>query len=104
MCVPSISRAHYLFKAQREPGYVHIEKAGYITMNSEGFIELTESGMSIAEKIYERHQMLTEWLTALGVNPDTASQDACRMEHIISQETFEKIGEHIRKRSKSPED
>jgi DtxR family Mn-dependent transcriptional regulator len=89
---PSVSRAMSILK-----------KAGYITMNSEGFIELTESGMSIAEKIYERHLMLTEWLTALGVNPETASQDACRMEHVISQETFEKVGEHIRKRNKSPE-
>ena len=83
---PSVSRAMSILK-----------KANYITINSEGFIDLTESGEEVAEKIYHRHTMLTEWLTAIGVSPDTASQDACRMEHVISQETFEKIGEHINK-------
>lgn len=82
---PSVSRAMSLLK-----------NACYITINSEGFIEFTESGMKIAEKIYHRHTMLTEWLTAIGVDPDTASQDACRMEHVISQETFEKMREHIK--------
>ena len=81
---PSVSRAMSILK-----------KANYITINSEGFIDLTESGKEIAEKIYRRHTMLTEWLTAIGVSPDTASQDACRMEHVISQETFDKIREHI---------
>ena len=82
---PSVSRAMSILK-----------KAAYIVIDREGFIELTESGMEIAEKIYNRHQTLTNWLTALGVNPDTARQDACRIEHVISQETFEKIGEHIK--------
>lgn len=81
---PSISRAMSILR-----------KSGYITVNGEGFIELTGSGMQVAQRIYHRHVMLTSWLTAIGVNPDTASQDACRMEHIISQETFEKIREHI---------
>ncbi len=81
---PSVSRAMSLLK-----------NAGHICVNGEGFIDLTESGTAIAEKIYHRHQMLTEWLTALGVSPETASHDACRMEHVISQETFDRIGAHI---------
>jgi DtxR family Mn-dependent transcriptional regulator len=82
---PSVSRAVSILK-----------KAGYITVDSGGLIELTASGLIIAEKIYHRHTMLTEWLTAIGVDPETASRDACRMEHVISQETFEKIGAHIK--------
>jgi Mn-dependent DtxR family transcriptional regulator len=84
---PSVSRAMSILKS-----------AGFITMNGHGFIELTDSGKNIAQNILHRHQMLTDWLTAIGVDPDTASQDACRMEHIISQETFDKIGEHIKNR------
>ena len=83
---PSVSRAMSLLK-----------EGGYINIDSDGYIELTGSGSQVAQKIYSRHVMLTEWLTAIGVSPDTASQDACRMEHVISQETFEKIGEHINK-------
>ena len=87
---PSISRAMSLLK-----------EGGYINIDGDGFIELTDSGLQIAKKIYRRHTMLTEWLTAIGVNPETASQDACRMEHVISQETFEKMGEHIKNKQSS---
>lgn len=86
---PSVSRAMSILK-----------EAGHIKMNDQGFIELTDTGLAIAEKIYHRHRMLTGWLTAIGVSPETASQDACRMEHVISQETFDKIGEHIQSRGK----
>ncbi len=82
---PSVSRAVSILK-----------KAGHISVNGEGFIELTETGTAIAEKIFHRHTMLTQWLTAIGVSSETASRDACRMEHVISQETFEKIGAHIK--------
>ena len=82
---PSVSRAISLLK-----------EGGYIKIDSSGYIELTESGLQVAQKIYNRHVMLTEWLTAIGVDPETASQDACRMEHVISQQTFDKIGEHIK--------
>lgn len=82
---PSISRAMSILR-----------KADHIIMNVDGNIDLTESGLIIAEKIYARHRLLTEWLTAIGVSPETAAKDACRMEHIISQETFEKIGDHIK--------
>jgi len=61
---------------------------GYINVNQEGYITLTESGLAIAEKIYERHELLSTWLIKLGVAPETASEDACRMEHVISTESF----------------
>lgn len=83
---PSVSRAMGLLREN-----------GYITMDKEGWIELTESGLAIAASIYERHCLLTRWLTALGVTPETAAQDACRMEHDVSQETFEKLKAHIEK-------
>ena len=57
-------------------------------------ISLTEKGQQIAEKIYERHTLLTEWLTKLGVSPETAAEDACRMEHVISEESFSAIKKH----------
>ena len=67
---------------------------GYIHMDQEGYITLTPAGLAIADKIYERHQLLSRWLVALGVNPDTAAEDACRMEHVISSESFEAIKRH----------
>ena len=66
-------------------------------MDKEGFIELTDQGRAIASTIYERHQLLTEWLTRLGVSPETAAADACRIEHDLSAETFQKIKEHIQR-------
>lgn len=77
---PSVSRAMSLL---RENGYVVMEDGGLLT--------LTESGREIAERIFERHELLTEWLTRLGVSPETAQADACRIEHVISAETFERI-------------
>ena len=67
---------------------------GYINVNQEGYITLTESGLAIAEKIYERHELLSTWLIKLGVAPETASEDACRMEHVISAESFDAIKRH----------
>ena len=72
-----------------------LRQAGHITMDEEGLLSLTASGREIAERIYERHRLLTEYLTALGVSPETAAQDACRMEHVISQESFDKIRAHV---------
>ena len=60
-------------------------------------ITLTESGMSIAEMIYERHELLTDCLTKLGVDPNVAAEDACRIEHVISAESFDAIKKHISK-------
>ena len=65
-------------------------------VSKEGFITLTESGRAIAEMIYERHELLSDWLIRLGVAPETATEDACRIEHVISAESFEAIKRHIR--------
>lgn len=86
---PSVSVA---MKNLRENGYIAVSK------NNE--ISLTESGRAIAETIYERHTLLSSWLVALGVSPETAAEDACRMEHVISAESFEAIKRHATKASK----
>ena len=86
---PSVSRA---MSVLREAGHIDVARDGQIT--------LTESGRAIAEKIYERHQLLTEYLTALGVSPEIAAEDACRMEHVISEESFQKLKEHVQNQRK----
>lgn len=77
---PSVSVA---MKNLRENGYIDVDANGYIT--------LLESGLEIAEKMYERHTTLSNWLIGLGVNPETAVEDACKIEHIISEESFKAI-------------
>ena len=86
---PSVSRAMSLLREN-----------AYITMQKDGWIELTEEGQAIAEKIYERHDLLTKWLVALGVPQEIAAEDACRIEHDISPETFEKLKAFIQKDEK----
>lgn len=81
---PSVSRAVGKLKADR-----------YIIVDKDGYIALTESGRQIAESIYQKHTALTEFFTALGVDEDIASRDACRIEHVISDETFQAIVDHI---------
>lgn len=68
---------------------------GYILVDQDGFITLTESGMEIADTIYERHTLLSNWLTRLGVDPKVAAEDACRIEHVISSESFAAIKKHV---------
>ncbi len=80
---PSVSIA---MKNLRENGYIEMDKFGYIT--------LLDTGLAIAEAVYERHTALSSFLTAIGVSEQTAKEDACRMEHIISEETFEAIKKH----------
>ena len=75
----------------------HLREAEHITVTKEGFIYLTDSGRKIAEMIFERHELLTTWLIRLGVSEQTASEDACRIEHDISQESFEAIKNFINK-------
>ena len=77
---PSVSRAMGLLKS-----------GGYIKVDENGYITLLEPGREVAEKIYERHTLLTQFLTRLGVSPEVAAQDACRMEHVISDESFAAI-------------
>ena len=80
---PSVSRAMSLLKT-----------AGHITVDKDGFISLTTSGRAIAEKILERHHILAQYLIRLGVDPETASQDACKIEHYISDVTFDAMKRH----------
>ncbi|MBQ1504615.1 MAG: metal-dependent transcriptional regulator [Oscillospiraceae bacterium] len=73
----------------------NLRNGGYIEMNKDGLITLTDSGREIAERIYERHRLLTRWLTAVGVDPEIAAQDACRIEHVISAETFAVVKKYL---------
>lgn len=69
----------------------------YIEVSKSGFITLTESGRAIAEMIFERHELISSWLTSLGVDPVVAVEDACKMEHVISQQSFDAIKRHVLK-------
>ena len=73
----------------------NLRESNHITVTKEGYIYLTESGKEIAEMIYERHQLLTSWLIRLGVDPKVAEEDACRIEHDISKESFNAIKKAI---------
>ena len=73
----------------------NLREKNHITVTPEGYIYLTPSGQQIADMIYERHQFLSAWLISLGVDPDTATSDACRIEHVISQKSFEAIKKHL---------
>ena len=82
---PSVSRAVSLLKS-----------GGYLTMEESGFLHLTELGQELAEKIYDRHTTLTQALLSLGVDEEAASEDACRIEHVISDASFQAIKAHLR--------
>lgn len=84
---PSVSRAIGLLKS-----------GGYVIANAEGHLTLTDSGREIAERIFERHQLLTKFLMYLGVDETTAAEDACKMEHDISSASFEAIKRHATKK------
>lgn len=73
----------------------NLREKNHITVTKEGFIYLTDSGKAIAEMIYERHELLTNWLTYLGVTPEIAAEDACKIEHVLSKETFEAIKQYV---------
>lgn len=87
---PSVSRAVGLLK---EGGFILVDKSGYIT--------LTSSGLEIAQKIYERHTLLSDFLIRLGVDPAIAAEDACKMEHDISDTSFEAIKRHVNAQKKA---
>lgn len=74
----------------------NLREKNHITVTKEGFIYLTESGKAIADMIYERHELLSDWLVKLGVDPKIATEDACRIEHVISKESFDAIKHHIK--------
>lgn len=86
---PSVSRAIGLLK-----------KGEYIKVDSDGFINLTSLGKQVAEKLYERHTLLTNLLISLGVDKETATEDACKIEHVISDKSFSAIKEHASKFNK----
>ena len=83
---PSVSRAIGLLKS-----------GGYVTVDKDGYISLTELGSEVAHKMYERHKLLTDFLTSLGVSEEVASNDACKIEHHISDESFEAIRKSMNK-------
>lgn len=74
----------------------NLRENGHITVDKSGFITLTPSGREIAEMIYERHEMISSWLIRIGVSKETALEDACRIEHVISKESFDAIKEFIK--------
>ena len=71
-----------------------LRESGYIVMDKDGFISLLPSGEEIARRIYERHKLLTQFFIRLGVDPEVAAADACKVEHDLSEETFQKMKEH----------
>lgn len=73
-----------------------LRENGYIEMDDSGFITLLPAGMEIAQRIYERHRLLTDYFIRLGVSPEVAAADACKVEHDLSMETFEKLKAHIK--------
>ena len=81
---PSVSRAVGILK-----------KDGYILVDKDGFITLTESGRAVAEKIFARHTLISNLLIRLGVSPEVAADDACKIEHAISDESFEALKRHM---------
>lgn len=79
----------------------NLREKNHITVTDAGFIYLTDAGKDIAEMIYERHELLTECLIRLGVNEQTAAEDACRIEHVISAESFSAIKSHLSQKTES---
>ena len=82
---PSVSRAVNLLK-----------NGGFLKVDEDGYLSLTEEGREVAEKMYERHEVLTAFLVSLGVDAETAAEDACKVEHVISDASFEAIKKHIK--------
>ncbi len=74
----------------------NLREKNHIAVSDQGFIYLTDSGKKIAEMIYERHELLSSWLKSMGVPEEIANEDACKMEHVISKESFEAIKKHVK--------
>ncbi|MBQ2662342.1 MAG: metal-dependent transcriptional regulator [Clostridia bacterium] len=86
---PSVSRAVGILK-----------KENYISVDNDGYINFTDEGLKLAQKIYERHTVLSELLMLLGVDKETASEDACKIEHVISDKSFETLKKHMKDKQK----
>ena len=78
-----------------------LRENGYITMGADGLITLNESGLEIASRVYNRHKTITRMFTLMGVSPETAAEDACKVEHDLSDETFQRILEFVRNAEQS---
>ena len=78
-----------------------LRESGYIEMSDEGYITLTDTGRRIAESMFERHNVISNWLITLGVDEDVALEDACRVEHVISNESFEAIKRLVEEQMKA---
>lgn len=102
--VRSIDVANYLgfSKPSVSRAVASLRKEGYCTMQEDGQLLLTEKGKASAARVYERHVVLTELLTSLGVSHENATNDACLIEHVMSDETFEKIKQEYNKKKKRP--
>ena len=94
--IRSIDIADHLGVTKPSVSYAtkRLRENGFITMDHSGFITLTDSGMEIADRIYSRHMMLTDFFTAIGVSPEIARTDACKVEHDISEETFKAMSRY----------
>ena len=104
--IRSIDIAEFLGVTKPSVTYTtkRLKENGYITMDKDGLITLTERGMSIAASMLDRHHALTRFLMALGVDQETAEADACKMEHDISDESFSAIKEHVRRNMKNADE
>lgn len=80
----------------------NLRKSGYVLMDEDGLLDLTEKGREVAERMYERHVVITSWLRSMGVPEDVAAEDACRIEHDLSDVTFEKMKEKIQREQTCP--
>ena len=97
--VRSIDVAEYMnfSRASVSRGIGLLKKQDFILMDKDGYITLTDSGLKTAEKIYERHTVISKMLMAMGIDEKTATEDACRIEHVISDKTFEAMKQHTEK-------
>lgn len=97
--IRSIDVAEHLGVTKPSVSYAtkRLRENGYITMDKDGLITLTDTGLPIAQNMYTRHKQLTQFLLSLGVNEETAREDACKIEHDISDETFEALCRHVQK-------
>ena len=100
--VRSIDVAEYMnfSRASVSRGIGLLKKQDFIMMDRDGYITLTEKGLKTAEKIYERHTVISKMLMLMGIDEKTATEDACRIEHVISDETFEALKQHAEKYTK----
>lgn len=100
--VRSIDVAEYMnfSRASVSRGIGLLKKQDFMLMDRDGYITLTEKGLKTAEKIYERHTVISKMLMAMGIDEKTATEDACRIEHVISDKTFEALKQHAEKYTK----